>query len=204
MLRLFISDGNIKIGKTPNVSLLPGVTCCKKAPCLRKCYALKGCKSYPGVIPAWAKNTLLWATDPDRFWELLGLWFRSQKSPPKYFRWFVGGDIPDATFYLRMIDFARRHPDTRFVSFTKQRFVVEFYPAAALPKNLRIWFSAWPGWGDEEIRFARKNKYRIAWYRPDSGADPRMPKQVLRCPGKCEKCRACWGNGSRDLCLYEH
>lgn len=203
MLRLYVSTGNTKIGSTPNVSLLPVLTCGKTVPCRQKCYALKGCRAYSGVIPAWAANTLLWSTDPDKFWAQLTTWFAAKKKPPKFFRWFVGGDIPDTDFLEGMKVFAARHPQTAFLAFTKRGFAVQT-PAADLPPNLTLWFSAWPGWGYEKLQAAQANGYPVAWYHPKNGADLFMPNTSVECPGKCDKCRMCWSKKTRNVFFFEH
>lgn len=205
-MKLHITDGNSKIGKTLNVSMLPILTCATNAPCTKDCYAMKSCVSYPEVLPAWTENTLLWFTRPNDFWAQLEDAFKRKRNPPKFFRWFVGGDIPAPKFFFEALDFARRHPGTKFWMPTKRKFAVEYAMAHPdeVPPNLRLGWSAWPGF---EVPFTEevvKSGHFIAWMRPKEG-DPRIPANAFVCPGKCEACRFCYGtNQSRGVIFDKH
>jgi hypothetical protein len=205
ILKLHVSSGNSKIGRTMNVSMLPGVTCTPDAPCKSCCYALKGCQSYPEVIPAWAENTMLWNMQPVKFWTQLEDAFERKRTPSRFFRWFVGGDIPDAGFLGGMIDFARAHRGTVFLVFTKQDFALVARAAGAgWPTNLRLIWSAWPGWKHEATQTAILNGVPVAWFRAAVVPDPRIPDSAFYCPGRCEDCRFCWNTTRRNVVFDEH
>lgn len=206
MLKISISPGNTKLGRTPNLSLLPGVTCHPDVPCRKACYAYKACKSYvKSVVPCWATNTLLWNMEPEEFWRQVRAWFeKRRRNPPGFFRWFVAGDLPSPGFLYAMAGLAGENPETRFLFFTKR---VDMVPhARVLPRNLVAWYSAWPGYGDQQLADARQKCIPVAWYQPKVGRDVRMPVETRHCPKHCEKCRSCWSYtvGPPDLVLPHH
>lgn len=207
-MKLTVSDGNTKIGKVPNISFLPGVTCGADVPCRKDCYALKGCQTYSQVIPAWAGNTMLWRMRPEKFWGQLQDWFMNQKSQPEKFRWFVGGDIPDSTFLKDMNTFATANPKTKFLVFTKN--VAAICDLLLMPEkanvrapNLSLYFSAWPGWKEPQTETLRRLGVRVAWFQPKDAPDPRIPRDAFTCPGHCPQCGACWV-GKKDVVFHQH
>jgi hypothetical protein len=65
----------------------------------------------------------------------------------RFFRFHVSGDIPDALYFYDMVLTAKMHEKTEILAFTKQYEIVNDYISThgALPQNLHIIFSAWPG-----------------------------------------------------------
>ena len=62
MAKIHISDKNSKLGRIPNISLTPGITCSPEAckTCLKGgCYALKAYRQYKRTRTAWDENTEL-------------------------------------------------------------------------------------------------------------------------------------------------
>jgi len=178
-----VMNGNTKLGKTPNVSLLPIVTCDRTIGCAlrKKCYACKFLKRKT-VREAWGHNTRQ-AENPVAFFDSLRAWFA--KHSPRFFRFFVGGDLPSAEFWQEMIRFAAEYPETRFLLFTKRYAWVNANPNNT--ENLTVVFSAWPG-----TEVPNPDGRPIAWMREPADPDPRIPTDAIECEGDCETCGLCW------------
>jgi hypothetical protein len=166
--RLHVSEGNRKIGlrTTANVSLLPGVTCGEKVPCIGVCYARKALRNKE-VITAWTENTLLAMNDLELFKELLVEWL--DKHPlVSFFRWHVAGDVPSAAYANMMVSIAWRFPKVNFLVFTKRYEIDWVDEEGRLPSNLMVLWSAWPGWAfpNEGERVASGAR-GIAWLEGD-------------------------------------
>ena len=175
--------GNSKLGKIPNLSLLPGVTCAKNAPCNCKggCYAKKFL--YPCVRKAWGDNTKL-ANNPIEFFNSLREQFIGKKV--QWFRFFVSGDIPSYSFLCKMMQFVAEFPVTKFLVFTKRYgWVNQWLNTHNRPENCSIVLSGWPGY-----KMVNPHKLPIAWMR--DGRDDRIPANAMECPGGCENCGVCW------------
>jgi len=183
-----LSPGNIKLGKMPNVSLPPVVTCngCGEH-CGKKCYSMKAYRMYPPVRKMWDKNLELAKTNMDQYFSQILAEIQAKRKPVKFFRWHVSGDILNLGYFASMCLLAARLHETRFLVFTKQYRIVNEYldSEATIPKNLQVVFSAWPG-------MPMKNPYnlRVAWMQ--DGAESRIPSSVIECPGSCETCSACF------------
>jgi hypothetical protein len=193
-----VSDGNQKIGKTPNVSLLPVLTCAREIPCAEKCYCMKALRTYQGVQEKWYANTVKWVRSPNRFRDDIDACLNNN---PKYFRWFVAGDIPDASFLTMMVSVADNYPGTKFLAFTKRyeffsQYVPKhgytFYPRSflGLPDNLTIVMSRWGDW--KYPWFFGQPQYPTSSVIFKGGVTPPENATQFICPGKCEGCRKCW------------
>jgi len=173
-----ISTGNMKIGKTANVSISPIKGCRKDVPCSTKCYAMKAYRCYPSARKAWDNNLLLARTQPEVFFGDIREYL--SKKQPDYFRWHVAGDILNQNYLEEMKRIAKEYPNTQFRCFTK-RFDLDY---SKMPKNLCIGFSMWPG-------MAVPKKLRPRFWVQD-GTETRIPKNAKECTGSCIECRYCW------------
>jgi hypothetical protein len=197
--KLHISLGNTKIGKrsTPNVSLLPIVTCPAGTPCAKRCYARRLCINKE-TIAAWLDNTAFALHDPIRFCAEVSGWIAKKK--PAFFRWHVAGDIPSAEYQTGVLAVAAAHPATNFLIFTKRLD----YSWKEKTSNLKVFLSRWPGddWGHISTQqFCRVKGFSgTAWL----AADSRAPRDGFHCKGSCEDCRACWDSNMSDLLLASH
>lgn len=143
MLSVSISKGNSKMGAIPSVSLPPVTTCRADCPCVKLCYARKLCTLRPTVAAAYNRNFEILISDPVRYWNQV----RKAVAMTRFFRFHVSGDIPDALYFYDMVLTAKMHEKTEILAFTKQYEIVNDYISThgALPQNLHIIFSAWPG-----------------------------------------------------------
>ena len=211
-LKVLVSEGNSKIGKSLNVSIMPIITCgCMGNVCGVICYAVRamirmGFNGDKWKQNRWVINTLIAFLDPDRYFEEIKSAIREGLSRPKkpihYFRWHVGGEIMSLTYFHRMVNLAKEFPEVRFLAFTKRYDIVNEYMDGyggrnSIPENLSILYSAAPG---ETV----PNPYHLPechiWM-----ADEKLNKvwrvqfvesQIWHCPGNCEECQCvgagCW------------
>lgn len=190
-----ISEGNLKLGNIPNISLVPCKDCRSDAPCKKDCYARKAFKQYPNVRKAWGINSDQIVNDRDGYFADVRDYI-AQKSPD-FFRWHIAGDIPDAGYLLQMCLIARDYPNTKFLAFSKQHELLTAF-RDKLPPNLTIVASMWPGWGTAPKGYPR------AWMQ--DGTETRVPKSALMCPGTCHNCGACWNlkKLKKDVVFKKH
>lgn len=177
-----ISDGNSKLGKIPNVSLLPVRDCAPNIPCWADCYALKAVRCYATTRNAWTRNSRNARKNPGEYFAALRSYL--SRKAPRFFRWHVAGDILSQKYYAEMVATAREFPNTIFLAFTK-RHDLDY---SDRPSNLTIIASMWPAWGDVDA--VRAAGLPIAWMQ--NGRETRIPERALECPGKCDACGMCW------------
>lgn len=181
-MTLHISEKNSKMGKVPNISLPPGITCRKNAPCFKDCYANKRCYlRWPNVKKAWRENYDDYLRrGPDVYFDEINCWLNDHS--PGYFRWHVGGDIPDWSYFLGILSLANKFPGTQFMMFTKRW---DLFPRVfpEIPENLSVILSMWPG---------LQNPRRIQLSRAWLSHDKRIPEYYFKCTGKCDECYKCW------------
>ena len=187
-----ISKGNSKMGFIPSVSLPPIVTCARGCTCAKKCYAAKLCRIYGTVRKAYARNLEILKNDMDNYF----LQVKAAAMVNKYFRFHVSGDIPDMNYLDRMVKLAQELPGTTFLAFTKQyNFVNCFLQYAAIPDNLKIIFSEWPG-----MPMENPHNLPVA-HVIFRGSEPADNWKI--CGGNCSEC-ACRGVGCWELKKGEH
>lgn len=198
-MQLHISKGNRKLGgKVANISLPPRATCNQCAGCVIKgCYAYVLYSFRPCVKTAWTDNWKIWKSDPERYETLLCEYLTKRK--PNYFRWHVGGDIPNKAYWAMMLRLARKFPNIEFLAFTKQFDTIR----GIVPKNLEVVLSAWPGL---KIPSRLRRRFRVAWMRDHNNPDSRIPEDAIECSGNCSSCFKCWdlkGSG-KDVVFHKH
>ena len=184
-LKLHISTGNRKIGRTHNFSMAPGYTCANCSECINYCYDIKACWQYENVRKARAENTALMRKNLPATMMLINNYI-SKRRAHKYFRWHVSGDILNVEYFDWMVRIARWHPDWIFWTYTKNYYAVNEWvkqhggTKKSVPSNLSVMFSVWNG-------MECPNPYGFATFTcimegmtpaPDSWA----------CPGNCDAC----------------
>lgn len=193
-MKIHISTGNVKLGRIPNISLPPVLSCRPGVPCADLCYAQKAWRMYAGTRQAWSENLAMYQEDPQKYFTQIQHWM--QKKNPRFFRWHVAGDIPDQQYWHMLRALCTEVPDTKFLLFTK-RFELDFegYP---IP-NLSVVLSMWPGMSNPpELLLPR------AWCQ--DGSETRVPADALECPGNCATCAMCWNlkEIERDVVFQIH
>lgn len=175
---IHISRRNTKLGPIPNISLPPIETCVDDPPCAKLCYARKAYERYSRNVAgvAWRENLRIYREDPERYFAEIAAYLEEHRV--SFFRWHVGGDIPDESYFAGMLGLADAFPDTQFLAFSR-----------------RPW-----SWG-------RHGKYgtlvvvRSVWLTDTY--DPKWPSFIVRpkdellepataCLGSCASCKACW------------
>ena len=193
--RIFISPGNNKLGRTPNISLPPHTTCELDAPCRKDCYANNHAyKIYPLTRAAWDRNLLLWEHEPGDFEDELIAYLGA--NPPRYFRWHVGGDMPDQSYAEMVERIATVFPETLFLIYTRRIWLdrpIPWFPVP-LTANLFVMRSQWIGEGVDTT----ERKFIVL----PKGAP--VPIDGSLCPGKCEGCRACWMMHKHPIYIHKH
>jgi hypothetical protein len=112
-----------------------------------------------------------WLRDPEFFERSLDSYLTYEK--PARFRYFVAGDIPDQNFLTMAKRVAAKHPDTKFLVFSKRH---DLNLAIGHGTNLAVWRSMWEGWGEPD------ENYPQAWHIPKDGSETRAPKDAFACP----------------------
>jgi len=198
-MKLSIQRENKKLGRVPNVSLPPRKTCNRKAGCTKAggCYYWKFYRYSRHVRQCVEGNLRLWQKHPDQYEQKLVEFL--EKRELLFFRWHVGGDIPDKKYWEMMKRLARQFPETHFLAFTKQYDFIH----GRIPKNLTIVLSGWP---DLEIPRRLRRRFQVAWVRFKDCPDKRIPDNAIECYGNCETCGMCWDLPSigRDVVFDKH
>lgn len=182
-----ISRGNSKLGEIPSVSL-PPIKTCGAVPCSKKCYAERIAVRRRNVKDAWEKNFAALKNDPDTYWREV----EASIKMSRFFRFHVGGDIPDAEYLAHMFSVARRNKHCKILCFTKKYEIVNRYLSAGArkPANLLLVFSVWPG-------LTCNNPFNLpeAHVRLRNG-ETTAPTGAVECSGNCTACgitdSGCW------------
>lgn len=90
-LHISISVCNTKLGAIPSVSLLPVIDCGNCKACKLSCYDLRHDLMYKECKSSRAKNSAIYAADPERYFREIDAWLTLNY--PRAFRWHIGGDI---------------------------------------------------------------------------------------------------------------
>jgi hypothetical protein len=194
---VFVSDGNSKLGKIPNASLPPVLSCKPGVPCATQgCYSMKAFRRHDTVWVRRMRNWAVWQQTPTKYFA--GVVGYLKQHDPAYFRWHSDGDIPNQDYYKGMIQIAKEFPGTRFLAFTKQ---YEINPKT--PENLTLLMSIWPRYPFPKSLPARN---RLAWMEDKTGLDPRLERAHHLCHGACDDCFMCWhiNDAGVDVLFQKH
>lgn len=181
------SKGNSKMGEICSVSL-PSVVTCRACDCQKKCYARKLERLRPNVARAYAHNLAVLQEQPDTYWREV----EASIMMSRFFRFHVSGDIPDDTYFEHMVDIARTNTHCEILCFTKKYDIVNNHIniIGALPKNLHIIFSGWPG-----LDMENPHQLPEAHVRFRDGTTTAR-EDAHNCGGNCTECACtdvgCW------------
>lgn len=200
MRNVSISHGNSKMGNIASVSL-PSITTCRECGCWHKCYAGKLERLRPSVRNAYRNNLEIYGNHPDVYWREV----EAAIMTSRFFRFHVGGDIPDFGYLVKMLEVAERNPHCEILCFTKKYELVNtlLEDIKRLPDNLHIVFS---GWVDLEM----VNPFSLpeAHVRYRDGTTTASDKAV-ECGGNCTECArtdgGCWSlKNGEQVVFNEH
>ncbi len=211
-----ISNENSKLGKIPNISLIPVKDCAQCTGCGKRprgapkdwrapCYALKSFRQYPNVRAAWSENSKAWRANVFAAAAEILNWFENRRTPPRFFRIHVAGDFLSQEHVAAWCVIASANPETRFLAFTKRHDLAFGVELENWPANFQVVFSQWPG---QPATPAERGPR--AWVAPGPrgfpATEPRIPADAIECPGFCESCGMCWNLADlgRDVFFREH
>jgi len=177
-MEIKISKGNTKIGKIPNISLVPIKDCGNCSLCKTKCYAMKAYRQYPSTRKAWETNSEAFRENPYDACMLVGEFFYKRK--PKYFRIHVAGDFLNQIHLNAWIILCRVFSSINFMVNTKM-FNLDY---SKIPSNMKVRFSMWSNQPIPETTLPK------AWL--DDGTETRIPEDAVQCSGKCDECLVCY------------
>ena len=184
--RVSISFNNDKMGIIPSFSFPPVLTCKNFNKCVLDCYALRMCYRRSNTAKSWLNNFKIWQNNP----QAVEFAILNASVTSAYFRYFVGGDIPNLDFLKMMVKIANKVKTCKYLAFTKNYKLVNDYllKGGKLPKNLKIVFSKW---GKTQIN----NPFNL----PTSGVifkGDEILKSDKICGGNCANCICqnvgCW------------
>ena len=190
-LTVCVSNGNRKIGYIPNVSLMPILTCPNCKHCKSLCYDIKACLQYVNVLNARARNTAILQFSPQMYWNQINAFL--DRTTKKHFRFHVGGEIQDYSYFCSMIETVKKHPNITFWTYTKSYPIVNRYIAenGALPANLSVMFSVWKLKTEDGkiVTIPIPNPYNLPTFTVRF-EEEQAPKNVMKCHGHCKECIA--------------
>lgn len=198
MSTISISNGNIKMGGIPSVSL-PAIVTCKACDCHRKCYARKLERLRPSVRNAYQRNLDTLISDPGIYWREV----EASIMMSRFFRFHVSGDIPDATYFNKMVEIAERNPHCQILCFTKKYEIINdrISDRCDLPENLHIIFSAW-----DDLDMDNRFGLPVAYVRFRDGHTA-APKDAIACSGNCSECArtdgGCWNLKAGEAVVFD-
>jgi hypothetical protein len=188
-MEIKISPGNSKIGKIPNISLIPIKDCGNCTYCRDKCYAMKAYRQYPAVRNAWGLNSAAFRESPVYASSIIMDYLKRNK--PKYFRIHVAGDFLDQEHLDVWKGICGIIQGCQFMVNTKM-FSLDY---SDLPSNMHLRFSMWP---EQPIPDTSMPK---AWLQ--DGTEKRIPKRVVECVGNCDDCLVCYTT-NKDVVFKIH
>lgn len=196
-----ISNGNIKLGNIPSVSLPAGITCRSDCECQKKCYAKKLERLRKTVSEAYRHNLDVLTQSPETYWREV----EASIMMSRFFRFHVSGDIVDKEYFIHMVEVAERNPHCQLLCFTKRFSIVNDYLAAGkvIPDNLHIIFSAWRNLEmDNPFNLPEAHvRYRDGFTTANDTAK--------ECGGNCTECAitegGCWNLSNGEQVVFnEH
>lgn len=200
--KIHISTSNSKLGNIPSINLPPIITCKPGCPCAATCYALKGRFRFPSVRAAMSENLGLWLSDPDDYQRAV----IDCAYYTRFFRWHSAGDMPSAAYLHMMTQVARACRSTQFLAFSKRDDIIPYYlhSGGAIPRNLHIVYSEWPG---QDCALGDIDLPR-AYVRLKSGAGvDAIPSDARQCCGNCAACvrgrSSCWSLGAGQSVVFD-
>lgn len=199
-MNIHISHSNKKMNDIPSFSLPSGETCSKTAckTCyVQGCYARKIEKLRPNVHRTYEENLDAAKNHLGYLEEYLNTYFDSPNAP-RIFRIHVAGDFFSEQYYLMWTRVAAKHPETKFLAFTKQYSIILPH-LGSIPENFSLVWSAWPG---VPVPKSVRACLPVAWMQ--NGEEKRVPRTAKQCNGNCLSCTSCWAEKEKDVVFLKH
>lgn len=115
-------------------------TCKERCP---GCYAM-ALKAYTDVFEKYILNTLELWEDPEKFYRMVETeLYADPYTAPRIVRMHEAGEFCGAADIAAFLEFAKRHPETRFFGYSKDEKVQEMQKAGTLPENVKFACSPW-------------------------------------------------------------
>ena len=115
-------------------------TCAARCP---GCYAM-ALKAYTDVFEKYLLNTLELWENPARFYALVEKeLYADIYNAPRVVRMHEAGEFCGAADIAAFLQFAMRHPETRFFGYSKDEKIQEMQKAGTLPENVKFACSPW-------------------------------------------------------------
>lgn len=197
--RVKIVGGNNKLGSIPAFNLPPLVTCTNCAACSKHCYAVKDYCNYrvKAVSTNHARNLAALQHDMKRAETDIENYLNKHKPP--FFRIHSSGDFAVTiggnkySYALMWYGIAKRHPDTKFLAFTKNYEIAREINFDKL-ENFSLVLSEWA----DDLAAPDDLKKRYATSRAVYELSDARPDEMI-CPGNCSACGACWGLAKNNI-----
>lgn len=186
-LKLITSKGNVKIGKSLNVSNAPFITCSNCSECKYYCYDVKACLQYSNVLEARTTNTALLLENIDNYFSQL--WQVMERRKKNFtLRFHVSGDIINEKHLQYIILTALKFPNYKIWTYTKNYYIVNKYidenGKNAIPDNVSIMFSEWNG-----LTMPNPHNMPVFACKMPEDKSERF-NSMYKCPGNCDICKS--------------
>lgn len=184
-------------GHIAQVNMPYVISCREDAPCKSLCYCRKGHIATPTATKSHNSKYQYYLDHPKEFFNQLDV--ELKLITYKYFRWHASGDIVDEGYLAGMFKIARKHPETRFLCFTKKyELVNSFLYKHKKPSNLVLCLSNWGEWRSE-------NPHNLPTSWVDFGNTQGIPVFAYECSGGCASCPGthCWYMKKGDSVVFK-
>ena len=194
-----LPNGNTKLGSAvKTLSLMPVIDCGNCSQCASKCYDLRHDVTNKACAELRCLTSAFLTVFPEKFWEEV----HDAAKYSRLFRYNIGGDIKDTSYFQNMIRVAVNNSHCEFLAFTKMYDIVNAGIAELegrgehLPDNLHIIFSCWPGLHISNPHnlptsfpiFSKKDCEAIPILKEFQEASPRY---YWHCGDDCTNCGIC-------------
>lgn len=189
-LHVKLQPGNSKTGNNCyTVSLMPVIDCINCKECSYNCYDLKSDMIFKEVVNDRAKNSVIHALEPERYWKEIDMQIKALFV--QELRINVGGDLTEKDFeYVAKL--GRSNPKTSIIFFTKNyKGINNFLEHHRFPKNVHPIMSAWKG-----LEMDNPHRLPESHILYEDGTTTAPEYGAYFCGGNCSECHfngeGCW------------
>jgi len=182
---MIVQHGNKKLGRIPNVSLVPLGSCINTDHCKDLCYALRLMMYRPTARKSWVRNLRIARGMPGAFFAAI----KAALYNTRLFRIHVAGDYFSRSYFGRWLQIATDHPGVKFLSYTRSPLAL-----GRLPNNFILYASVFPG--ETPVR----SDLPIAFSSP--GMDPHVFGSLSDRASKAYQCKHDRDKTPCDVCQH--